>query len=174
METKQLSIQLRNEADGLGLCDEWHNAWQDNSTQQELINKYLRGIDFCLQHHWPSNGFIKANFNKGLLRRNHIFVNDKRSVLNPKMAVVLGDSVVRVRINGGHASTIYLCDSSETEVILHSEEKIIIHTFDHARVNVTVGGNYKPDCIVLDHDKSTLVMAPESVRYKEDFDYLKD
>lgn len=174
MEQKQLSVQLRSEADLLGLCDEWHNAWKDNTTMQELINKYIRGLDFCLKHRWPSNRFIVEHFDRGLLRRNNILVNDNRSVLNPKVAVLLGQSTATVRVNGSHLSTIYVLDDSALDLVIHTNELVIVHAFDNAKVRVVVGDGYKCAVVVLNHSHGTVVTAPKSVRYKDDFGYLKD
>lgn len=170
---RTLSMTLRNEADGLGLCAEWHNAWQDNSTRQELINKYLRGIDFCLQHHWPSNDFIKSHFDKALLRKNNILVDDRRSLLNPPVAVVLGSSHAVIRIDGSNPSRIYLMDGSETTLYVNTTAKVIVEARGRARLNV-VPGAYKTDCVVFDYSDGTLVEAPKSIRYERKDDYLKD
>ena len=173
MDGKQLSITLRTSARKLGLCDEWYNAWSESSTQQELINKYLRGIDFALANNWPSNDFIKENFDKDLLLKNGILVNGVYSFLNPRTCVVLGDSQAKIRLNGNTISVIYVRGTSDVDVIVHTNEKVIIHTFDSATVMVKYGKEYTPDVLVLNHSSATLVDAPKEVRYKEDFDYLK-
>lgn len=171
MENNILSRQLRSEADSLGLCDEWHNAWRDDSTQQELINKYLRGIDFCLRHHWPSNGFIKAHFDLALLRKNNILVDDKRSLLNPPIAVILGSSKATIRVDGNNPARIYLNDDSETTLYVNASAKIITETRGNARLTVIPWG-FATDCVVFDYSGDTLVVAPQGIRYERRDDYL--
>lgn len=167
-----LSMTLRNEADSLGLCEEWHNAWQDNSTQQELINKYLRGIDFCLQHHWPSNGFIKSHFDKALLRKNNILVDDRRSLLNPPMAIILGNSHAIIRVVGNNPSRIYLNGNTEASLYVHTNAKVIVEVRDKARLSVTPWED-RTDCVVFDYSDDTLVEASKSIKYERKDDYLK-
>lgn len=174
MTDKELSVTLRASAVEHGLCDEWRNEWKGNSTPQELINKYLRGVDFALANHWPSNDFIKENFNKDILIKNNIIVDMKRSVLNPRICVVLGSSEVNIRLNSQHPSVIYIRDNANVTIYVHCNEKIIVHTFENASIKVIPGEIYTPDVLILKHSKNTTVDVPVSVEVVEDFDYLKD
>lgn len=173
MEQTQLSMTLRQSAINNGLCDEWKNAWKDNCTQQELINKYLRGIDFCLQHRWPSNRFITDNFDIVTLRRNNIIVDDSWSLNNPQEAVILGDSKATVRVNGRNSSEIYIRDTSEVAVHVHTGELVLIHVFDKTTVRVYPSEVYDINCTVICHSKDAVIEAPKVVKYKEELYYLK-
>lgn len=175
-DSNELSMRLKKEAVGLGLCEDWTNGWQDNSTQQELINKFKRGIDFCLQHHWPSADFIDRNFKRELLWANGINVHGFRSFRNPEMCIFMGDanSVIRLDNQCSHGSRIFLNDNTETQVFVHTNEKVIIETRGHAHVKIHPDMRYKCDIVVYDYSDDTLVEAPESVRYsKEKVDYTQ-
>lgn len=58
----KLNTDLRDHAVSYGLCQQWQNDWQDNKNQQELIDMYIRGIDFCIEHDYPTVDYIKNNF----------------------------------------------------------------------------------------------------------------
>lgn len=174
MTNKELSVVLRESAIKHGLCDEWRNEWKDNSTPQELINKYLRGLDFALANHWPSNDFIKENFDKDILVKNNIIVDMKRSVLNPRICVVLGSSEVNVRLNSRHPSEIYVRDDAHITIYVHTREKVIVHAFENAHIEVLPDALYDVDVLVLNHSENTTIESPAHVRVVEDLGYLKD
>lgn len=168
-----ISVNLKREAIDLGLCKEWQNAWQENSTMQELINKYLRGIDFCLQRHWPSNDFIESHFPQDLLTENGILCNGTHSFLNPPSpCVILGDSHAVIRINGDNGARIYVNDNSQVEVKVKSAEKVIIEVRGHASLVVDPDFDYKCDISVYDYSDTSKVFVPDGVKYKSETDYL--
>ena len=68
-KSNKLSEELKSQAIGLGLCEQWTNSW-GNPSEQELINKFLHGIDFCIKHDYPTNEYIKKNFDKDGNRKN--------------------------------------------------------------------------------------------------------
>lgn len=43
----ELNKKLREKAILYGLCEQWTNDWSENRNKQELIEMWLRGIDFC-------------------------------------------------------------------------------------------------------------------------------
>lgn len=165
-------MSLRDEADVLGLCGEWHDAWSDKATRQELVNKYLRGIDFCLRHKWPSADFIERNFDRDILRKNGILANDRYSLRNNGEIVVLGNSEAVVRIDGACPSRIYACGTSSSKIYVNTSEKVIVEVRDHARVEVILGDGYHTDVSVYEYSGDSAVIAPDSVKYKREKDYL--
>lgn len=181
METNKLSLKLRSEADSLGLCKEWHNAWKDNSTEQELINKCLRGIDFCLQHKWPDTNFIRSHFDTATLRQNMILADDKYSLnLNKEWhdrcirpyAVLLGKSESNIRISCPSPVIIYLNDESQVKIFVHTHEMVRIEVRGNTNVEVLSDDFYRPDIQVVDYSTDSVVIAPKYVTYKQERDYL--
>lgn len=76
MIMNRLNSELRGHAVSYGLCTQWQGDWQNNKSQQELIGMYIRGIDFCIEHDYPTVEYIKGNFDRSLLHQNHIFVDE--------------------------------------------------------------------------------------------------
>lgn len=60
MIMNRLNSELRGHAVSYGLCTQWQGDWQNNKSQQELIGMYIRGIDFCIEHDYPTVEYIKA------------------------------------------------------------------------------------------------------------------
>lgn len=122
----------------------------------------------------PSNDFIKENFNKDILIKNNIIVDMKRSVLNPRICVVLGSSEVNIRLNSQHSSVIYIRDTAHVTIYVHTAEKVIVHVFENARIEVLPGEIYTPDILILQHSMGAMIKAPVHVKVVKDLDYLKD
>ena len=74
MTDKELSMKLREDARKIGLCDKWYGEWEDETKMDKLIIMFKKGLDFCIQHRWPSKSFIKQHFKQDYLRRNGILV----------------------------------------------------------------------------------------------------
>lgn len=169
--SKRISIELRNKARELGLCNEWFNEWSDTSSKQELIDKYITGIDFALQHHYPTNQYIKDNFELELLRKNNILVDDERNLLNPSVAVILGNTKTKIRVNGLSRSVIYIRDNSVVDIIAKNKSFVIVHLFDNASTIIKTEDT--PNVLVLKHSKNVKVATQKGVKIKEEFNYLK-
>jgi hypothetical protein len=137
MDIVELNKDLRSQARNFGLCDQWYEEWSDlNCSQQELIDKYIKGLDFCILHHYPSNDFIKSNFDRDLLHKNNIVVDERHSLLNPMTAVILGNSKSKVRVNGYSVCRVYVRDNSSVDVFIRHKAHLIIHVYDHASVTI--------------------------------------
>ena len=53
---------MKNEAVSLGLCAQWTAEWHDNSSKHEMVEKFVKGIDFCIGKNWPSTKDMKKYF----------------------------------------------------------------------------------------------------------------
>ena len=171
MNYKKLNNELKTEAIQLGLCKEWQDEWNVETDKQKLIDKYFKGLDFPLKYHWPSNDYIKKNFEQPILRKNHILVDDKYSLLNPKEAVILGDSASTIRVNGFYHSVIYIRDVSSGRITARNRSFVIIHLFESSFVKIEAFDS--ANVLVLKHSKDVTIEASENVKIKNDFDYLK-
>jgi len=170
MDIKQLNNTLREEGRFLGMCDEFYNEKWDYS-QEQLVQRMFKGIDFCLKHHWPSNGFIKKNFELGFLRGQGVFVDDEYSACNVQESLVLGDSRIRYRYSGKYYGNIRVRDKSFVSITARGDGLVIVHLFDNARA--TVGQSEKAKVAVIKHSPNVCVNASEGVRILEEYDYLK-
>lgn len=131
-----LSETLKQQARSLGLCDEWFGEWAENCSQQELIDKYIRGLDFAIKHQYPSNEFIKENFDHELLNKNHIFVDE---FINEEKApsgsyVINGECSGTIRIAPWSVATIYVRHTSSVNIIASDFAKVFIQLYDDAEV----------------------------------------
>jgi hypothetical protein len=136
MNEKDLSRTLLNQAITLGLCQPWQQAW-GTPDQQGLIDKWLHGIDFAIKHNYPTNTFIKENFDKAILHKNGIFVDEdvqKRNI--PQIAVLNGNCKGTLLFDGFSVCDVYVRHDSEVTIDCSQYCKVFINVYDRAKVNV--------------------------------------
>lgn len=135
------SEQLRNEAIDYGLCNEWQRRFGRNATDQEMIELYKEGIDFCIQHRFPSADYIESNFNKQQLVDNGIFVNSTMDKLpmctNDKNEYVfVGNTKAKISIKGHRVVTLWLLDDSEVDIEILDTCRASIRVYHNSTVNI--------------------------------------
>lgn len=136
MNKKDLSKTLLNQAVSLGLCTQWTGQWGEPD-QQELIDKYLHGIDFAIKHNYPTNTFIKENFDKDILHKNGIFVDEdvqKRNI--PQIAVLNGNCKGTLLFDGFSVCDVYVRHDSEITIDCSQFCKVFVNVYDRAKINV--------------------------------------
>lgn len=181
MTERELSIKLREDARRMNLCDKWYNEWDDDTSMQELIEKYIRGNDFCFQHRWPSNSFIKAHFPQEILRKNGILVDDVRSFpvrdedtrrqIYLKDFILLGKSEATIRYSfSKNMCNVWVRDNSKVRVFAKYGAFVVVHLFDNSHADVTTDS--VTNATVIRHSRNATVSKDGNVKVKDEFDYL--
>lgn len=141
MEEKKLNKILKDRAVELGLCDKWRDEWERDETKQELIEKYLRGIDFCIQHDYPKLEFIREYFPKKLLERNGVFVDEeigrRDDVAARDTVVLLGGSKAELHYDGLGMCNIYVRHRSEVTIVARGWSRVFVECYEDSVINVT-------------------------------------
>ena len=130
-----LSETLKQQAVDLGLCRPWTEAWGD-CDQQELIDKYKKGIDFCIDKQYPSNERIKANFDRALLNANLIFVDEHIRLDDAPSGIYIlnGECSGSIRFAPWTAATVYVRHTSNVRIIAGDFAKVFVRLYDEAEV----------------------------------------
>ena len=134
MTDKELNKMLRDRARELGLCDQWYNDWKNRSSKQELIEKFLRGIDFCIKNDYPKKEFIKAYFPKELLRENEVFVDDKIGETNLHRTVLLGTTEGELKYDGYSVGKVYVQHQSVVKITACDRARVFVECYDDTKV----------------------------------------
>lgn len=164
METKELNKMLRDRARELGLCDKWYKEWDKKSTRQELIEKYIKGIDFCIKHDYPNLDFAREYFPKNQLVQNGIFLDGKVEGCNIKTAVLLGNSNGNLKYEGQKAGDVYVRHQSDVVITAEGGARVFVEVYDDSKVIAKTdetskifvyyhGGEVQSDGFVLVRDK---------------------
>mgnify|MGYP001079859488 FL=1 len=132
-----LSETLKQQAVDLGLCRPWTEAWGD-CDRQELIEKKKKGIDFCIDKQYPSNEFIKANFDRALLNANLIFVDEHIRLDDAPSGIYIlnGECSGSIRFAPWTAATVYVRHKSNVTIIADDFAKVFVRVYDEADAEV--------------------------------------
>lgn len=131
---KDISKELKKEAISLGLCQEWTNEW-GKPTKDELVDKYVRGIDFCIEHNYPSCEYMKKHFD-GVMQNHGVFVNDNIDLQNSKMVIANGKTSGKIIYNSYSVGTIYARHDSDLTIEASGNAFVSIETYDNCNVSV--------------------------------------
>jgi hypothetical protein len=134
---KNIGKQLKSQAESLGACEKGLNGL-DRLNEQELINRYVHFIDFVIENNFPSNEFIKDNFDKSLLEHNNIYVDAEFERRNARQVVVVqGKSDGHLLYDGYTTADVYIRHDSEVVIDCSRLSKVFISVYDHAKIHVT-------------------------------------
>ena len=135
---KSIGKKLKLQAESLGACEKGLDRLE-KLNEQELINRFVHFIDFIIEkHNFPSNEFIKENFDKDLLAHNNIYVDAEFERRNARQVVVVqGKSKGVLLYDGYTCSDVYVRHDSEVTIDCSRLSKVFISVYDNAKVNVT-------------------------------------
>lgn len=134
---KNLGKVIKSQAEVLGACEKGLDRIE-GLNEQELINRYIHFIDFSIDRDWPSNEFIKENFDKSLLEHNNIYVDAEFERRNARQVVVVqGSSIGTLLFDGYTTSDVYVRHDSVVTIDCSRMSKIFISVYDNAHVKVT-------------------------------------
>lgn len=132
---KKLSDRMKNEAVSLGLCAEWTAEWKDGSSKDEMAEKYVRGIDFCIAHDWPSCDFIKKEF--GDVMHNHgVYVDEAVRLHNPGTVILNGHCDATITCDGYAVTNVYVRHRSRLYIVCRQMANVRVNVLDSSDVNV--------------------------------------
>ena len=139
----KLNEELRSEAVKKGLCAKWQSDWVDNKTPQELIEMYKRGIDFGIANQYPSNEYIKANFDRELLNRNLVFVDEDIDLTDAPSGVYIlnGECSGTIHIAPWSVATLYLRHYSNVQIEAGDFARVFIRLYDNSDATVSAAEN---------------------------------
>lgn len=138
---KDISKELKNKAVKLGLCTEWTEEW-GNPTKDELVDKYVRGIDFCIKHNYPSCEYMKKNFD-GVMQKHGVFVDERVDLKNPSMVIANGRTYGKIVYDAYSVGTLYVRHDSDLTIEASDNAFVTIETYDNCTVSVIQRGKAK-------------------------------
>lgn len=133
-----VSEELKAKAIGLGLCVPWQEGW-GTPTKEELVAKYIKGLDFCIEHDYPSVQYMKQHFD-GIMQKQGVFADDMvdEHISTPirKIVVLNGSSCGNIKCSGYSVVSIYVRHTSKVNIMAEEHSNITIFVYDSARVIV--------------------------------------
>ena len=166
-----LNNDLRSQAVSLGLCNDWQGMWQNNWSEQKMVEQMYRGLDFCIKHHWPSNDYIMNHFDIAFRRKSNVFVNDRYSVCNPNDSLILGKSDITIRFNGESHGNIHIRDNSSVKLSAKNRSFVLVHLYENAYIDASQYDKAK--IVLIKHSENVTIVAEKEIKIREDLKYLQ-
>lgn len=132
----ELNETLKHEAQRLHACNKAMRHWPASGEPQDLIELWKGNIDFALDNDFPSPDFIKSNFDRALLNRNLIFVDEHIAIEDAPSGiyVVNGCCSGTIHFAPWTAATIYVRHSSNIKIVASDFAKVFVRLYDNADV----------------------------------------
>lgn len=154
-----LSERMRDEARGLGLCNQWYDEW-GSASKADLARKFIDGLDFCIANDWPSVDVIKRDF--GDVIHDFGIYADESVHINGEGTIVLngccGGSVSFSDIAVGN---LYVRHGSDVRVYVKGFAYVHISVYDNASVTLFCGPTAK--CFVYRYGGNVRVVTDNVV-----------
>lgn len=130
-----LSDKMKNEAVSLGLCAQWTAEWKDGSSKDEMVEKFVKGIDFCIGRNWPSTKDMKKYF--GDVIHNHgVYVDENVDMENPKIAILNGECVAHIDYDWMDSGEVYVRHNSSLYLKVNGFSRVFVNLLDDAELHV--------------------------------------
>lgn len=134
---KNIAKQLKLQAESLGACEKGLQNLE-KLNEQELINRYVHFVDFCVENDYPTNEYIKENFDHSLLEHNNIYVDSEFERRNARQVVIVQGKSNGVLLYDGYVTAdVYIRHDSEVTIDCSRMSKIFINLYDNAKIHVT-------------------------------------
>lgn len=132
-----INKQLKEQAKELGACEKGLKNFE-HLGEQDLINRYIHFVDFAIANNFPSNDFIRKNFDQTLLEHNNIYVDSEFERRNARQVVIVqGKSSGTLLFDGYVTADVYIRHDSEVTIDCSRMSKIFINLYDNAKIHVT-------------------------------------
>lgn len=170
---KEITKQLARSAKAAGICNEWFDrlrSLEDHQTD-EMLDLYIKGIDFCMANDWPSLEYARKTF-KGKTEHRGIHIDEPgMKIENVRFNVLLGASGAVVNVDQYNVSEIYVRHESTAEIVVSDHAFVVVDLYDKAKVKIQASGNAK--IIIKNHgDASVEVEKTGSAAVKLNQKYI--
>lgn len=159
---KKLSDRMKQEAVALGLCARWTADWREGTTKDEMVRKFVDGLDFCIKHDWPAPEVIKREFGD-VIHKHGVYVDEAVRLTNPGQVVLNGSCDATADNEGYSVANIYVRHKSRLKINVSGNAYVHISVYDRGSVEVACGGRGK--CFVYRYGGD--VSAKGNVKIRE-------
>ena len=132
---RKLSERMKKEAVDLGLCAQWTADWDDGTTKDEMAEKFVQGLDFCIGHDWPSTEVMKRYFGD-VMHKHGVYVDERLSVRNIDTLILNGRCDASVTYVGASVGNVYVRHTSRAKITVRGFAYVHVSVYDGAKVEI--------------------------------------
>lgn len=125
---------LYKEAMSLNMCKKFQDRW-NNPNFAELCRMFFAGMDFCIEHDWPSVETMKTLFSAEDAASNGIFFESGEAIALSNVCA-LGDSEVNVYVPTNRTCDIYARHNSVVHIHAGKGAYVYVSVLDGAKIIV--------------------------------------
>lgn len=131
----ELTKYIHSVASQAGICADWATYIENAKSKEELMEMYVKGIDFCLEKNFPSNDDLLRLGGADFLANYGVYV-DAIPKISPFL-VLLGSCYGTIEYSDFSVNQLFIKGNSNVNVIATENASLIIDCFDNATLNVT-------------------------------------
>lgn len=139
----ELNKYILDKAKQSGICPEWANLIGNSNSKKDLMQMYVKGIDFCLEHNFPSNSDLLKLGGFDFLSDFGVYVDHKSELKECDFLVLLGQCKIMAEWGGYTASQAYLKGTSALKAEVNGNAFLAIDCFDDSKLHLTASGDSK-------------------------------
>ena len=144
MKSKELSIALREMArvQRTPLCDEWYGEWNDDTPVDVLLDKFVRGQDFCIENDYPPLEFVRKHFHVSDLHRHHIYIDEEVDIRDAESGtwIFLGNCMGKISFSGYSVGTVYVRHGSQVNVSATGSSRVFVSMYEDGYAECSKSG----------------------------------
>lgn len=127
--------EIAKKAHKLGACQQGYRELLSATSKHDLCHSYIKNLDFCLEHNFPSNDYIRKHF-KGIMEEQGIYLDDVIELHNLRMCITLGKTNGRIILSEYSVAEIYAKHQSALNIVAKDNAFVMVDVYDDAVVNV--------------------------------------
>lgn len=138
MTDRELSIAIKEIGLAHGMCGEYSGKWREDYTQDELMDLFISGQDFCIEHDFPPVHFIKKYFDVEKMHEHNIFCGDKvtKTIDASGILVLLSDTQADFEIGGFAVVEIYVRHRSSLHLKVRDNAIVKVSVYDEGFADI--------------------------------------
>lgn len=136
---KMENTELAEMARKAGICKEGFERIASSESIEELLFYYIEGIDFCLEHDFPSKEYLKEK-GEGVIEKYGIHIDSEVKSRNARNMVLLGDCHAHCVYDTYTVGQLFVKHSTVATVEASDSAYLVIDCFDNSVVNVVASG----------------------------------
>jgi len=151
MKDSGLSNTIKRMGRDIGMCDAYYNPWSDDYSKDDLMDLFISGQDFCIEHDFPPLDFIKEHFGREERLARKIFCGEHERMVTEESGtyILLGDTSLDLEIRGFAVVDIYVRHDSGLKLSVYDNAIVSVNIYDGGLVEYSGYGIH--DVNVYDH-----------------------
>lgn len=130
-----ISDEMKTQAIGLGLCQQWQDEWADNTTKDELVDKFVRGLDFCIQHDFPTTKVMKECFGD-TIHRHGVYVDEKVRTASQSTVILNGECDAEIEYGDFDCARVWVRHNSRANITVNGFAVVKVFVLDKSEVHI--------------------------------------